>query len=254
MLDAAKQTAEHQTPYLRNRDVQWDSISTDDLPTMDVLPSEIDRYTVADGDLLVCEGGDVGRAAIWSGRSRTLAYQKALHRLRPLSDGHESVRYMYYQLIAAKASGQFDSDDSKTTIAHLPADDFREMRFVFPSREHQAAVSSFLDAQTRRIDALIAKQKQLIELLKEKRQAVISQAVTKGVDPNVPMKSSGVGWLGEVPAHWEVAPMKMLASVQTGIAKGKAVEPEHRSLVPYLRALARTTASERHPAARGLMV
>ncbi|MEI2812293.1 MAG: hypothetical protein V9E91_00315 [Burkholderiaceae bacterium] len=63
---------------------------------------------------------------------------------------------------------------------------------------------SFLDRETAKIDALIAEQQRLIELLKEKRQSVISHAVTKGLNPNVPMKDSGVEWLGEVPEHWEV--------------------------------------------------
>lgn len=71
-----------------------------------------------------------------------------------------------------------------------------------PSSDEQQAIASYLDRETAKIDALVAEQEQLISLLKEKRQAVISHAVTKGLDPSVPMKDSGVEWLGEVPAHW----------------------------------------------------
>ena len=74
----------------------------------------------------------------------------------------------------------------------------------FPPISEQTKIARFLDHETARIDALIAEQKRLIELLKEKRQAVISHAVTKGLDPTAPMKDSGVEWLGEVPAHWEM--------------------------------------------------
>jgi type I restriction enzyme S subunit len=74
----------------------------------------------------------------------------------------------------------------------------------------QTQIARFLDHETARIDALIEEQQRLIELLKEKRQAVISHAVTKGLDPTVPMKDSGVEWLGEVPAHWSVSPLKFL--------------------------------------------
>jgi type I restriction enzyme, S subunit len=74
-----------------------------------------------------------------------------------------------------------------------------------PNKEEQKSIASFLDYETAKIDTLIEKQQRLIELLKEKRQAVISRAVTKGLNPNAPMKDSGVEWLGEVPAHWEVA-------------------------------------------------
>ena len=84
-------------------------------------------------------------------------------------------------------------------------------------QEEQLAIASFLDRETAKIDALIAEQQRLIELLQEKRQAVISHAVTKGLNPNAPMKDSGVEWLGEVPEHWEVKRMKHLCkSIEQG--------------------------------------
>jgi type I restriction enzyme S subunit len=78
------------------------------------------------------------------------------------------------------------------------------MPVVFPSQEEQQTIVAFLDRETAKIDALISEQQRLIELLKEKRQSVISHAVTKGLNPNVPMKDSGIEWLGEVPANWKV--------------------------------------------------
>lgn len=84
------------------------------------------------------------------------------------------------------------------------------VRFCAPMRAEQTQIARFLNYETARIDALIEEQQRLIELLKEKRQAVISHAVTKGLDPTVPMKDSGVEWLGEVPAHWAVSPLKFL--------------------------------------------
>ncbi len=85
-----------------------------------------------------------------------------------------------------------------------------------PTAAEQRAIAAFLDRETAKIDALIAEQEKLIELLAEKRQAVISHAVTKGLDPNAPMKPSGVEWLGDVPAHWEVTKLRFLCDVQTG--------------------------------------
>ncbi len=84
----------------------------------------------------------------------------------------------------------------------------------------QIHIARFLDHETARIDALIEEQQRLIELLKEKRQAVISHAVTKGLDPTVPMKDSGVEWLGEVPAHWDVKALRYLGECQNGINIG----------------------------------
>ncbi|MCX7702059.1 MAG: restriction endonuclease subunit S, partial [Gemmataceae bacterium] len=80
--------------------------------------------------------------------------------------------------------------------------------FPLPPLEEQRAIAAFLDRETARIDELIAKKQRLIELLKEKRQAVISRAVTKGLDPNAPMKPSGIDWLDDVPRHWEIRPLK----------------------------------------------
>jgi len=112
------------------------------------------------------------------------------------------------------------SDLSRKTIESLakPAinqasigiDQIKSMACLYPDIKTQRTIAAFLDDETARIDQLIAKQQQLIELLKEKRQAVISHAVTKGLNPNAPMKDSGVEWLGQVPEHWIVIYIKHL--------------------------------------------
>ncbi|BAK13752.1 restriction endonuclease subunit S [Pantoea ananatis] len=94
----------------------------------------------------------------------------------------------------------------------LPTEAFNEIVYPCPSLTEQIHIASFLDHETAKIDNLIEKQRQLIELLKEKRQAVISHAVTKGLNPDVPMKDSGVEWLGEVPEHWIVSGFKKYLS------------------------------------------
>jgi type I restriction enzyme S subunit len=95
----------------------------------------------------------------------------------------------------------------------LYPESFGRLFSVIPPAGEQAQIARFLDHETARIDALIEEQQRLIELLKEKRQSVISHAVTKGLDPTVPMKNSGFEWLGEVPAHWVVAGLKWFWSV-----------------------------------------
>ncbi|WP_312924431.1 restriction endonuclease subunit S [Stutzerimonas nitrititolerans] len=108
----------------------------------------------------------------------------------------------------------------KGIVADLWSTNFSDMKNIVlgvPSEAEQTQIARFLDHETARIDALIEEQQRLIELLKEKRQAVISHAVTKGLDPTVPMKDSGVEWLGEVPAHWVVRRIKHLTEV---ISKG----------------------------------
>lgn len=114
-------------------------------------------------------------------------------------------------------------------------EDFRRLPLLLPPYEEQIKISAFLDHETAKIDNLIEKQQQLIELLKEKRQAVISHAVTKGLNPDVPMKYSGVEWLGDVPEHWIVRRLKHTASLQSGIPKGKDLTGKSNISVPMLR-------------------
>jgi type I restriction enzyme S subunit len=111
------------------------------------------------------------------------------------------------------------------------------MPVLLPPRDEQRRIAELLDYETAKIDALVEEQQRLIELLKEKRQAVISQAVTKGLDPNVPMKDSGVEWLGKVPSHWAV---KRLKQVSPRVTVGIVVEPSKHYAetgVPALRSL-----------------
>lgn len=99
----------------------------------------------------------------------------------------------------------------------VPDDFVRDFRVALPDLHEQDLICRFLDRETAKIDALVEEQERLIALLKEKRQAVISHAVTKGLDPSVPMKDSGVEWLGEVPGHWEV---RKLSSITDKITNG----------------------------------
>ncbi|HEX7326597.1 MAG TPA: restriction endonuclease subunit S [Rhodanobacteraceae bacterium] len=101
------------------------------------------------------------------------------------------------------------------------------MPFVLPPVEEQSAIAAFLDRETGKIDALVAEQEKLIALLKEKRQALISHAVTRGINPDAPMKPSGIDWLGDVPAHWEVRRLRTLANVTRGASPRPAGSPEY---------------------------
>ena len=182
MLDEKKITGNHPVEYLRNKDVQWESINTTDLPMMDISPAEVERYTIKDGDLLVCEGGDIGRAAIWRGASNVIGYQKALHRLRAVSAQEDSVEFYYYVQFAAKNNGIFGEDDTKSTISHLPAEKFREYRFAFPPIEEQREIEKYLAGIIAQINLLSDKTQRSIDLLKEHRSALITAAVTGKID------------------------------------------------------------------------
>jgi len=105
----------------------------------------------------------------------------------------------------------------KGSIMHgLNSSIVKSLTLPFPSPFDQEVILNFLDHETAKIDTLVEKQQQLIKLLKEKRLAVISHAVTKGLNPNAPMRDSGVEWLGEVPEHWEMVPLKYLCNFSGG--------------------------------------
>ncbi|WP_353859774.1 restriction endonuclease subunit S [Azospirillum formosense] len=108
-----------------------------------------------------------------------------------------------------------------TTVKHLSSAQVEKTAVAFPlDEQEQSAIVTFLDREISKIDALVAEQEKLVDLLKEKRQAVISHAVTKGLAPSVPMKDSGVEWLGEVPGHWDVVPVKRLVQLVTSGPRG----------------------------------
>ena len=136
-----------------------------------------------------------------------------------------SNKYLYYRL-------QEDSFMDIATAAmtgagglkRVPSEVVNNFTAAFPFVDEQEVIANFLDHETAKIDTLIEKQQQLIKLLKEKRQAVISHAVTKGLNPNAPMRDSGVEWLGEVPEHWKVCRIKQVAKLESGHTPDKKIE------------------------------
>ena len=181
MLDSKRITGNHSLPYLRNVDVQWDQINTEDLPTMDIPPDEYERYTVQQGDLLVCEGGEVGRCALWSGELPVCGFQKALHRLRPLKADQDVPRFMHYALRAAVKGDAFN-DGHLSTIAHLTGDKLRAHRFPFPPVAEQESLANFLDAVLKQAGRAVSRAERQIELLREYRTRLIADVVTGQLD------------------------------------------------------------------------
>jgi len=111
------------------------------------------------------------------------------------------------------------------------------IRIQKPSLSEQTEIANFLDRETAKIDALLAKKDRLIELLQEKRAALITRAVTKGLNPNVPLKDSGVEWLGKIPAHWQIKQFRHACVISEGQGLGMGLMPRW-SGVPRLTELA----------------
>ncbi len=178
MLDAKQITGEHLVPYIRNVDVQWDCVNVDDLPEMDIELHEYHRFILEPGDLLACEGGEVGRAAFWRGQIAKCAYQKAIHRIRPLKHARDYPRFLYYVMYTGSKCGVFIAGGNPNTIPHLTGEALRVYRFAFPPFDEQRAIVAHLDAACAKLDDLTVAAETAIARLTEYRQALISAAVT----------------------------------------------------------------------------
>ncbi len=214
----AKSSEDRLRPYLKAVNIQSHGVSLEQVGKMWFSPSDLRSLKLIDGDVLISEGGDVGRSAIWRNELPDCYIQNAINRARPKMN--RSSRFLFYWLNMLKSSEYIDILCNKATIAHYTAEKVENSPLYIPSDEEAEKIANFLDHETAKIDTLIEKQQQLIKLLKEKRQAVISHAVTKGLNPNAPMRDSGVEWLGEVPEHWAVGRYKFCTSrVVVGIAE-----------------------------------
>ena len=171
MLDSEKNVGVPK-PYLGNKSVQWGRIDLSDLPTVPMTRADLEKYRLRDGDLLVCEGGDVGRAALWNSPLEECYYQKALHRLRPLR-GFDS-RLMVELLRQWSDRGLLANYVTQTSIAHLPREKFMGVPMPVPPVPEQRAIATALSD----VDALLSALEQLLAKKRDLKQAAMQQLLT----------------------------------------------------------------------------
>ena len=203
-----------------------------DPPTLrDYDSSKIAGRTLETGDLLIEKSGGgekqpVGAVVYTDYTAAGSMYSNFTARMTIGADYFPRfVAYVHAALYAAGVNTR--SIKQSTGIQNLDSDQYFSESWYWPALSEQQLIAAFLDRETARIDALIEKKQRLIELLKEKRQAVITQAVTKGLDPNVPMKDSGVEWLGEVPEHWTIRRLKHSIRPGTSVSYGIVQPGDH---------------------------
>ena len=176
--------------------------------------SIIKRSKVDIGDILMPMIGTVGSPIVVNERADFAIKNLAL--FKTFNNDNISTSFLNYFLQSNECEIQFSLEARGGVQNFVSLGTLRNLGVPVISVEEQQKIANFLDHETAKIDTLIEKQQQLIKLLKEKRQAVISHAVTKGLNPNAPMRDSGVEWLGEVPEHWEVVCIKHLSVVKRG--------------------------------------
>ncbi len=208
-----------EVPYLRVANVQDGYMALDDVATIAIPANDLARYRLKRGDVLMNEGGDfdkLGRGHVWDGSIDPCIHQNHVFAVRPFGVSPE-----WLNLFTGAVQAQFyfmSRSKQSTNLASISSTNVMELPVLVPPPEERTRIAQFLAYETGQIDALVDEQRRLIALLKEKRQAVISQAVTKGLDPSAPMKDSGVEWLGAVPAHWRVGSAGFHLSILSGYA------------------------------------
>jgi len=169
MLDAAKNRGEYK-PYLANLNVRWGSFDTDKLSLMKFEEDEDERYGIKYGDLIICEGGEPGRCAIWKEEIPDMKIQKALHRVRP-KKGLVDNFYLFYWFLLAGKSNWIDQYCTGATIKHLPGQKLKEVVVDLPSFATQHRIASILS----RYDSLIENYQKQIKLLEEAAQRLYKE-------------------------------------------------------------------------------
>ena len=142
MLSQKAKVGDSPKAYLRNKNVQWGRIDTDDLLRMDFNDREAEKFRLQKGDLLICEGGEVGRAALWDGSMGECYYQKALHRLRPKTDQITNEFMVHWMMFAFLLTNTYGVTGTRTTIAHLPEIKLKPLLVPVPSPDEQAEIAA----------------------------------------------------------------------------------------------------------------
>ena len=190
-------------------------------PTLrSIDPLVMDRHLLQPGDLLLEKsgGGDlqpVGVVVLFSQKSRAVC-SNFIARIVVRDRHHCSSFLTYLHNSLYRAGINRRSIKQSTGIQNLDSKRYLSETVALPRIEEQRAIADFLDRESDRIDGLIAKKERLMELLREKRRFLISRAVTRGIDPEAPMKDTGIEWLGEIPAHWELRRLKTLSEMKSG--------------------------------------
>ena len=168
-------------PYLRAQNIQWLLVDTNDIKEMWFSANELENYRVIKNDILVSEGGEVGRTCIWKDEIQECYIQNSVNKIR-INEG--SPYYFLYQFYNLGSKDIYNSIVNKVSIAHLTKEKLKEISFIVPPIDEQAKIVEYIEIETTKIDDKIKLTKQEIELLKEYRQAVIFEAVTGKIQIN----------------------------------------------------------------------
>ena len=205
---------ETEESYLRSANVQWEGVDLSDVKTMWFSSAEKRDLLLREGDLVVNEGGDVGRCAIWRGIPESFYFQNAINRVRARTSA--STRFLYYWLYNIKHAGFIDAMVSRITIAHLTAEKLARVPWPDVPSAEQRRIAAYLDASCAAIDAAMAAKRRQLETLVALRTTLIYEAVTQGINRNVATVVHDIPSYGYTPKHWKRSKLRYEISIQNG--------------------------------------
>lgn len=189
-------------PYICAKDVHFDGIDMSNLKTMYFSQSEMDMYEVRKGDMLIVEGGaGAGNCSILRNNVKNIGIQNSIMIVRSNADVINS--YICYFMSSIVRRGYVDFITNIATIPHFTKEKVSRTYIPLPPLSEQHSIVSFLDAKCGKIDEWVTKKQKEVEHLQELKQRVIADAVTRGLNPHVKMKTTNIPWLKEIPEHWE---------------------------------------------------
>jgi type I restriction enzyme S subunit len=212
MLDRAKNQGSP-VSYLRNISVRWFDFALEDLKSVRVSDEELARFSVEDGDLFICEGGEPGRCAVWRNGSNTMVYQKALHRFR--TKGAILPVLLMYRLRQEAEIGRLHEWFSGSTIKHLTRENFVKFEVPVPPLAEQKRIADKLEAVLGRVEACRARLDRVPALLKRFRQSVLAAATSGKLTEEWRIENS-------VREEWSDSEIQSVASVGTGSTPTRA--------------------------------
>jgi type I restriction enzyme S subunit len=213
--------------FLRTANVLWGRIDLSTVDQMDFTQEEVEKFALKPGDMLVCEGGEIGRTAIWQSESGTYCYQNHLHRLRPTQQDIEPLFYVYWMQAAFLILNLYQGTANVTTIANLSRSRLSQLLLPKPSLPEQRRIAHVLST----IQREIAAQDALIAAAREVKRSLMQRLFTygPGVEP-APTKETEIG---EIPEHWEVVRLGEVAKIRYGL--GQPPQQDETG-VPMIRA------------------
>ncbi|MBU6395756.1 MAG: restriction endonuclease subunit S [Sphingomonadales bacterium] len=210
-------------------DVYYNDRITPDLPFMEATATrkEIEKFTLQAGQVFITKDSegwdDIGIPALVTEDMPGVLCGYHLAIFTPDSDKLDGA-FLAWLCRADALNDQFKLSANGVTRFGLGQYPMKNAVVGYPPLETQKRIAAFLDEKTAKIDALIARKQALLERLAEKRQAIITQAVTKGLNPAAPLKDSGIDWLGQIPAHWDVKRVKHIARLESGHTPDKKMD------------------------------